>query len=391
MDDRLSVAEAVRNILMVEDDPRFAQMLAFLVDVAMKETARTESVDRLSKALEYMGSQKFDLVLLDLDLPDSQGLNTLRSLLHAQPEAPVIVLTGRTEEEAALQALRIGAIDYIVKGRIDVDFLRRALRYGLERACWRRRHRESHSRLETVTRLQESNQVVIRGERLSSLGIFSTGATQEILNPVNVIGMYAQRLLAESREGSREREAAEVIYRNVQRIGRICDGLRWFSRDEPLRQEPFDLVDVLQQCLRPLEGELRLKNIGFETQFSEGPQFVFGDRNQIQQVCLNLLQKAVEAMPEGGRLTTTLGEVAEKGARWRELSVADTGTGISPEIMPRIFDPFFTTKSGDKGTGLGLSVSHGIVEAHGGRIWAESQPGKGTTFIVRLPFPEERK
>lgn len=385
------MTEAIHRILLVEDEPRFAQMLASLVDIAMRGTGRTESAGRLSEAMECLGQRRFDLVFLDLDLPDSQGLNTLRKLLCQQPEAPVIVLTGRDGEEMALQALRIGALDYVVKGRVDADFLRRTVRYGLERACWRRRLRKSNARLESmVAQLQKTQLMVVRAEKLSSLGVLTAGAAHEILNPANVIGMYAQRLLSESPEGSREQQAAEVIYRNVQRIGRICDDLRRFSRDEPPRWEPFDLADALRQCMRPLETEFRLKNIGWETRFPEGPQVVFGDRNQIQQVCLNLIQNGMDAMPEGGRLIITLGEAAEKGGRWWELSVADTGTGISPEVMPRIFDPFFTTKSEDKGTGLGLSVSYSIVEAHGGTIWAESQPGQGATFIVRLPFSEER-
>ncbi|MBI3126312.1 MAG: PAS domain S-box protein [Candidatus Tectomicrobia bacterium] len=248
---------------------------------------------------------------------------------------------------------------------------------------------EAHTGLaDALERLKKNHAVMVRMEKLSSLGTMAAGVAHEILNPANIIGLYAQRMLAESAEGSPEWKTAEVFVRNVQRIARICDDMRRLSRDEPPQFEPFDLNEAIQKSIRPLESELRLGSVGLTLNLdSEG--VVDGDRYQIQQVLLNLFKNALDAMPKGGALTVSTRTLAEDGKAWMELRVEDTGTGIPPDILPRIFDPFFTTKSEDKGTGLGLSVSHGIVDAHGGKIWAESEAERGTAFIIRLPLRKE--
>ncbi|MBI3024997.1 MAG: hypothetical protein HYY66_04845, partial [Candidatus Tectomicrobia bacterium] len=238
-------------------------------------------------------------------------------------------------------------------------------------------------------KLKHSQAMLIRAEKLSSIGTLTAGAAHEILNPANIIGLHAQRLMWENAEGSSPHQSAQVILRNVERISRICEDLRRFSREEAAKREPFSPDDALRQCLRPLEPELRLAGIEVTYRLAKEAPSLLGDKGQIQQVFFNLLRNAMDAMPQGGALTVASREVAAEGARWWETRVSDTGGGIAPEVMPRIFDPFFTTKPEDKGTGLGLSVSYGIVESHGGKIWAENNPGGGAAFIVRLPIKEE--
>ena len=111
-----------------------------------------------------------------------------------------------------------------------------------------------------------------------------------------------------------------------------------------------------------------------------------GDPNQLQQALFNLIGNAKDAMPAGGDITIITSEVEEDGKWWWECRVKDTGMGIPEDVIPKLFDPFFTTKPEDKGTGLGLSVTYGIIENHGGKIWAESEPDIGATFVIRLPF-----
>lgn len=249
---------------------------------------------------------------------------------------------------------------------------------------------ETHSRLEkSFEELRQSKQMVARAERLSSLGTLTAGAAHEILNPANIIGLHGQRLLWESAEGTEERESAEEIVRNVKRISRICDDLRRFSRNEAPQNRPFDPNQTAQDCLRPLENEIRLQNILTEVNLSEETQIVTGDQNQMEQVLFNLINNAMDAMPGGGTLTLASQTVREENGEWWELRVADTGEGIPEDVMEKVFDPFFTTKPQEKGTGLGLSVSYGIVDAHNGKLWAESTLGKGTTFFMQLPLKGE--
>ena len=251
------------------------------------------------------------------------------------------------------------------------------------------RNAESHSRLESTYReLERSQKLLIRSEKLSSIGTLAAGAAHEILNPTNVISLYAQRLREENEKGSPLGQAAEVICRNVSRIVKICDDLRRFSRDEKPQFRPFDPDETLRTSHRLLERQIALASISLDERMSGTPACVMGDKHQMEQVFFNLIKNAIEAMPEGGTLTVASRKLDEGEGGW-ECRIADTGVGIPREAMDKIFDPFFTTKPEDKGTGLGLAVSHGIVEGHGGQLWAESAPGRGTTFFVLLPLAEK--
>jgi len=250
---------------------------------------------------------------------------------------------------------------------------------------------ESHARLQAaLEELRQSQAMLIRTEKLSSLGVLAAGAAHEILNPATVIGLRAQKLAELSVKDGESVQMAKIILENVHRIAHICEDLRRFSRDEKPSTRRLDLAEVIRKTASLLGHELRLGAVAPELNFSCEPVSVKGDPNQLQQVFVNLFTNAIDAMPEGGRLSVSCRETESGGRRWWEIRVADTGPGIPEEILPRIFDPFFTTKPQHRGTGLGLSVSLGLIESHGGTIWAESPPGEGATFIIRLPVLEEK-
>jgi len=243
-----------------------------------------------------------------------------------------------------------------------------------------------HERKKAKEALDRSEEMIVRAGKLSSLGTLTAGAAHEILNPANIIGMHAQRLMRQNKEGTREFKSADVIYRNVGRINRICDDLRRFSRDEATVFKLFDPNKTVQDSLDLLLHELRLASIRHEFQVDVKVSQIMGDPHQLQQALFNLIGNAKDAMLSGGDLSIVTSEVEEDGKRWWECRVKDTGTGIPGDVMPKLFDPFFTTKPEDKGTGLGLSVTYGIIENHGGKIWAESEPDMGATFVIRLPL-----
>ena len=231
-------------------------------------------------------------------------------------------------------------------------------------------------------------ELVFRAEKLSTLGVLTAGAAHEILNPANIIGLHAQRLIRDHPEESPEHKSGEVMWASVQRITDICGGLRRFSRDDAPRNEPVSPTRVADDCLQLLAHKLRLASVRVERAFGDGESQVLGDRNRFMQIFLNLISNAVDAMPGGGTLTVRTAVAEAEGRRWWEGRFEDTGTGIPPAVMPKIFDPFFTTKPEDQGTGLGLPVSRQIAEAHEGRLWAESPPGRGAVLVVRFPIPE---
>ena len=254
------------------------------------------------------------------------------------------------------------------------------------------RNAEVYSQLEdSFQELRRTQQLMVRTEKLSSLGVLAAGAAHEILNPTNIIGIRAQRLAKWSPEGSREQQAADMILRNVRRITRICDDLRRFSRDEPPALQQFNPNETLRESLLLLEHKLRQGDIHEELNLEDAGENLWADRHQIQQIFMNLFANALDVLSAGGRLRVSSRRVRVDGADWWEARIADTGPGIPEDILPRIFDPFFTTKPEDKGTGLGLSVSLGIVESHGGKIWAENNPDGGAVFVVQLPLAKRRK
>lgn len=246
---------------------------------------------------------------------------------------------------------------------------------------------ENHSNLrDTLEKLRKSQEMIVRAEKLSSLGTLAAGAAHEILNPAGVIQLRAEIIAEESPEGELVNQSADVIVQSVNRIKRICDDLRRFSRNEVSTKELFNPCNALMSSLDLIKHRLSPANIELDISLGNFQPIVVGDTNQIQQVFLNLVSNAIDAMPNGGKISISSSEVENNGEQYWELRVADTGVGISGTDLTQIFDPFFTTKSPDEGTGLGLSVLHGIVENHGGEVFVESEEGNGAEFIVRLPM-----
>lgn len=180
-----------------------------------------------------------------------------------------------------------------------------------------------------------------------------------------------------------------MLQEGLSRIGRTIRQLLDFARETKPQLTRTHFPPLLHRSMALLEHELAAKKISCSLSTESGLPAVLADPHQLEQVFLNILMNAVEAMPSGGSLTVTAGVRHRQAGPWVEVSVADTGVGIPAENLPRIFDPFFTTKEVGKGTGLGLSVSYGIVRAHGGVLDVQSEVGKGSTFTVILPLRRE--
>jgi len=234
--------------------------------------------------------------------------------------------------------------------------------------------------------LQGAQEHLIRSEKLAALGTLSAGLAHEINNPVGVISSRVELLLMEAKERELPKEVQadlKVIGKHAARVARIAHGLLSFSRQSSWEFKPLDVNQLVEEVLLLAEKQVSKERISLEKQLSPGLPKILGSPNHLEQVLLNLLTNAREAMPQGGRLLVE-SRRGENG--YVQLLVTDTGVGIPEEACQRIFDPFFTTK--EKGTGLGLSISYGIIQGHGGTIEVESQVGKGSTFIVTLPADE---
>ncbi len=225
-----------------------------------------------------------------------------------------------------------------------------------------------------------------QADKLSSIGLLAAGVAHEINTPLAVISSYAQMLSKQLRSDTRIGPVLEKITQQSFRASEIANGLLNFSRTSTTEFRETNLNQVIRDTLSLLEHQFKTAQIDVDVELAENLPPIHGNQGKLQQVFLNLLLNAKEAMPGGGRL-----RVATLANGHVEAIVADSGSGIAPEHLKRIYDPFFTTKNMPKpgerrGTGLGLAVTYGIIQEHAGKIQVESAPGAGTTFHLEFPL-----
>jgi signal transduction histidine kinase len=230
---------------------------------------------------------------------------------------------------------------------------------------------------------------LLQSEKMSSVGQLVSGVAHELNNPLTGIMGFAQLLLLRELDET-SRKQVETIYAEAERASKIVSNLLTFARRRKAQKEPANLNTLIERVLELRNYDLRVRNIDVQLALDPSLPETMVDTNQIQQVFLNVVINAEQAMKPGaaagGREASgTLRIVTKASGRNVSISFEDSGAGMSEETVRRIFDPFFTTKDAGEGTGLGLTISYGIIEEHGGRIWAESEPGRGTRFTIELP------
>jgi len=237
-----------------------------------------------------------------------------------------------------------------------------------------------------LKRIEEMSKRLQQSERLSSLGQLAAGVAHEIRNPLNAISMASQRLQREYRplldaaKGEDFQRMTGVIRDEVRRLNGIIEEFLNFSRRDRLELKDYPVEDILQKLVSLIEEEARDKGILIERQWNSGRSLVPMDIDKLQQALLNLMKNGMESIVQQGSLTIRLERLEKTVA----VSIADTGSGLTPEEIDRIFSPEYTTK--EKGLGLGLPISHEIIRAHGGEIRVRSEVGKGSTFEIILPL-----
>jgi signal transduction histidine kinase len=237
------------------------------------------------------------------------------------------------------------------------------------------------------TETEQLREQLLRAQRLSSVGTLASSVAHEFNNILTTLINYAKLGLRPDSSDAGRLQALEKILKGSQRAATIISSMLGFARNHTAQREHADLVSLVEEVLILTEKDLSKHHVQVETKFQGRPKAPVV-RGQIEQILLNLIINARQAMPRGGRLTI---EVRENiPAQMAEVRIADTGVGIPPEQLRMIFEPFYTTKDPDEhghgGSGLGLSVCRQIIEQHQGRIRVESLVGKGSTFTVKLPL-----
>lgn len=234
-----------------------------------------------------------------------------------------------------------------------------------------------------AAREREMRARLLRLARLAAVGELVAGVAHEVNNPLGSISAFAQILLRDEALTAAQRDSVDVINAEALRASQIVKDLLAFARNSDPVRAPLDVNSVIQSALRLHGYELSSNRIGVELALAARLPTVLGDARQLQQVCLNVISNAIQAMSPGGSGTLFV-STRVSGSRVI-VELGDTGPGIPDHAAARVFEPFFTTKDDGKGTGLGLSVSRGIIEAHGGTIEVASTSASGTIFRLSLP------
>lgn len=240
---------------------------------------------------------------------------------------------------------------------------------------------------QALAELKQTQAELIQSEKLASIGQLAGGMAHEINNPLQVILGRVELLLETANHNSTDYRHLNTILEHVERISSIVSALLRFARRQPEEeQDPVVVDETVEDAIRLLGNQLKVDDVRLQLELNCSDTAVTGSRVKIQQVFMNLVLNAYQAMQKtgGGEL------VIRSHATAREIKVvlADTGPGIPSDYLPHVFEPFFTTKAEGEGTGLGLFVTYGIIESHGGRIDVASKPGEGTTFTVSLPLQQ---
>ncbi|MBZ8182496.1 hybrid sensor histidine kinase/response regulator [Oscillatoria salina] len=379
------------KILLVEDSLAEARLLQEVLKGAQIKFNLVH-VKRLQDALARLQEDYFDVILLDLTLPDSEGLNSLAPLNHQAPSIPVVVLTNTNDDDLAVEAVRQGAQDYLVKRNINLDVLVRSLRYAIERKQVLETLRANNQVLEM--RVRERTEELAKAQEINQLkSEFVSMLSHDFRNPLTTILLSTGLLEDSDNQLTNEKKITlfQLIRSASNNMARLLDEVLLLGKADSgkLKFQP-NLLDIEQFCCKLVE-ELKLSinhkelNLVFASQgkFDRG----LWDENLLRHILNNLLANAIKYSGEGGTIRFELISSEETVI----LRIQDWGIGIPTEDQKHLFEPFHRANNVGKipGTGLGLAIVKMCVEAHQGKITFESDEGVGTTFTVKLPLLQE--
>jgi len=252
-----------------------------------------------------------------------------------------------------------------------------------------RRYRDEFSNLavavnKMIREIEVKQDQLIQSHKVTAIGLLTSGVAHELNNPLNNINITVEYILEnfDDLPNDEKKELLNDIMRQGERATSTVKELLHFTRARPDALEELDIGALIDDTLRLLQNQLNLNGIVLEKEYPEVVPSVTGNRNNLQQVFLNIFLNAIQGMPDGGTLRTV---VTDTHVGLLQIDITDNGAGIKPEYLQKIFDPYFTTKDMGEGTGLGLAVCFGIVKKHGGKILVSSELGIGSTFSVYLP------
>jgi signal transduction histidine kinase len=423
-------SEAV-NVLLIEDNSEHAEFIRRLIATPELSHFRLNVACSLGEGLEKLKAGGVDLVLLDLSLPDCDGLETFVRTMEVAQETPIIVLSGTNDVALAIETVQLGAQDYLVKGRVDNHLLVRAMHYAIERKRTQIQLKRANDDLEYRVRertaaLQQANtklqqeiverrraeeamlesnrqlsaalgqlratqQEIIQRERMHALGRMANGIAHDFNNALAPILGFSELLLLKPEtltDSKKVRNYVEMIHTSAKDSAKVVSRLREFYRyrDESEVFTPVVINDLVLQAISLTQPRWKGQALGagvhidIRTEMGNVPT-IPGNDAELREMLVNLIFNSIDAIEKRGTITIR----TEVQGHWLVVTVSDDGVGMTEEVKAKCLEPFFSTKQ-DEGTGLGLGSVYGIVRRHEGEIDIESEVGRGTSISVSLPL-----
>jgi signal transduction histidine kinase len=393
------------RLLLVDDDEVDRMAICRALRQSALAVAVTE-VTHAEQALERLRQEPYDCVFLDYQLPDRDGLTLIQHLRREGVTLPLIVLTGQGDEQIAVDLMKAGASDYLVKTRVSADRLTLLLRNALRVSAAEQREAEAQAKLQESNRLltqqneelerqrryiEDQNLKLLEAYRVKSE--FLATMSHELRTPLNAILGFSQILESQSKGPLTPHQAEMVkrIFTNGKTLLNLVNDILDLSKLEAQRltltPAPVHLHGLVQSVLSDLQSLAQGKALTLDTDLALADPMVINDERRLRQILTNLVSNAIKFSDQGYVRVSTAADPTDPDAFL--LTVADTGIGIAPDQRPHIFDAF---RQGDQtlrrrrpGTGLGLAIVQSLVTIMGGTIIVDSQVGQGSTFTVRLP------
>lgn len=386
------------NVLVVENNQVDSKMLSGILSKSYFGPFNLQTADTLQTAFQILNNNNFDVVLLDLNLKDSAGLNTLQRLHEKYPDLPIVVNTGVYEDDLGLEAIKYGAQDYLIKGMYRPYGLIKALYYAVER---KKSEKELQNAYSTV---KETQGQLIQAEKMNVIGELASGVAHEVKNPLATI-KYGIDFLKMTLENPNDKVALTLksIEEAVEKANDIIKDLLDFSSLSTIHKSTEDINKVIESSLHLIVHHCDTHRIKITKELKADLPQLDIDRNRVEQVLVNVLMNSILVLKEGGEIVikTYSKEFTQEDAAWLDrrgmnlrygdpiviVDVDDTGPGIPEENLHKIFDPFFTTRRGQGGVGLGLSIARTIMKNHNGYIEVDNHENGGAR--ARLIFKVE--
>ncbi|MCK5546456.1 MAG: response regulator [Rhodospirillaceae bacterium] len=367
------------NILLVEDSSTSAMLVHSVLeggDEVHGKFAITHC-KTLAEAISFLKKEGFDLVLLDLTLPDSSGLETLSRVRTAAPDIAIVVLTATDDESIGLEALQIGAQDYLIKDETYPKLLKRSVSYAKERFLIEKSLRNARDKSDTANQAKSN---------------FLASMSHEFRTPMNAILGFGQMLTYNKASplDQTQQEYVDIILRSGEHLLDLINDTLDLAKIEAgiaeIILESLDIASLINECISLVSPLAKKRSITISIDASgAAPMQVLADGTRLKQVLINLFSNGIKYNNENGKLSIT---ASQAGNDWVRVNVTDSGNGIAAENFEKIFVAFSRLESESseiEGTGIGLAVTKELVERMGGKIGLESTVGKGSTFWIELP------